>query len=269
MLFNKDLITDDPRALIHCRHSHLEAFRESPAYFKAYYLDKTIEPDEPSAAMRIGLACDLLLLSKAPEKVVVIDEKLSRSTSKASMAKKEQIKRDAQVDGKTWLTQSEYDRVQRMVESARNNRDVSWLLDQPHQAQQQVFWECSWTGWTKRGSLDYLSKDFVIDLKTTGSWNMHPRRLPGHIFTMGNHRQLAHYQEGVESITGEILPTKLIYIGSDAPYAAIVLDVSGMEIDLGHQSNAATCDALEEAYAYNNWDLKIDKRVVFPEWAFR
>ena len=261
MLFNPSLESTDERDLTFCRHSTLEKFRESPAYFKAYFIDKTIEVPEPSAQMRIGSAVDAMLL--APEKhITVIDNVLSKSTSKASMAKKKEVK------SRLWLNQADYDTARRTFAAILAHPDSSAILAQPRESQKQVFWGCQWTEFPKRGTLDILTSSMIVDLKTTASWNLGRRRLSNHIFQSGHHRQLAMYQEGVEAAIGELLPTKLLYAGTDPPYEVVVIDVDGAELDLGWRENRAACLDLEEAYAYQDWTSRNkQKRAVFSNWA--
>lgn len=261
MLFNPDLITDDERDLVRLRHSILERFRDDPKYFYDYHIAKTVKPGEPTAPMRLGSAVDGMLLSNA--KVEVIDEKLSKSTSKASLKKKQEIKAGL------WLSEADHEKAIRMVECARANPDVMALLDAPHECQKQFLWDCPHTGFPKRATLDYFG-EFIIDLKTTSAWNLGGGRLGGFVHSAGHGRQLSLYQEGVAAVTGESKPCKLIYISSDTPHRCLVVDVPQNALDLGHLENETSVRELEDCHFYNSWVQRggYTRTLVFPEWVY-
>lgn len=259
-LFNRDLVTDDERDLVRLRHSILERFRDCPLGFYDYHIAKTIKTGEPTAPMRLGSAVDGMLLSNA--KIEVIDEKLSKSTSKASLKKKRELKSGL------WLSETDYEKAVRMVECARSNPDVMALLEKPHECQKRFLWDCQYTGFPKQATLDYFG-EFIIDLKTTSAWNMGGGRLGGFVHSAGHGRQLSLYQEGVAAVTGEILPCKLIYISSDAPHKSLVVDVPQKALDLGHLENETTVREIEDRAFYNDWSPRhTSVTLSFPDWVY-
>lgn len=255
----QEVTTEAPGSIGILRHHMLETFRESPSLFRATYIDKTVDQEEMSAAMRLGLACDYTVLSGRAADVTVIEEKLVRSTSKESMAKKDQIKTEALAKDGVWLTHSENVRLQRMVDACAKDREFQELLAKNHEAQKRLFWTCQWTGLPKRGTLDYVA-DQIIDLKTTGSWNLHHRRIFRHIFDRGTHRQLAMYQEGWLTLTGQKLPTSIVYVGNDQPHDVVVIPVDQTVVDLGCEENRQTCNDLADALAYGDWRTPLKRQ---------
>lgn len=241
------------------RHYMLETFRESPSLFKATFIDGLVEQEEMTQAMRLGLACDYTVLSGRAADVLVIEDKLVRSTSKESMAKKEQIKSEALARDQVWLTFSENKRLQRMVDACAKDAEFQELLAKDHKAQNRICWTCPWTGIKKRGTVDY-SADIILDLKTTGSWNLHHKRIFRHIFDRGTHRQLAMYQEGWHALTGDKLPTAIAYVGNDQPHDVIIIPIDQSVIDLGWEENRLACNELADALAYGDWRTTLKKQ---------
>lgn len=251
MLFQPNLVTDDPRDLKVCRHSILERFRQSPETFYAVHVAKTVEFGDPNPAMRIGTAVDALTLTPEADKIVVLDEKLVRSKD---AKRKAQEKSKAFEAGKVWLSPAEYNHVQRAVDALRSDPEVAGLLSLNYEAQKEVSWVCPWTDWAKCGHLDYYFPGLIIDLKTTSPWMISESRIYDHIEQWGYKRQLAMYREGIEITTGQGAECKIVVVSTGPPYEVKVIDVSQTELDYAHQENEQTCNLLADWWAYRQYE---------------
>jgi hypothetical protein len=234
------------------RHSILERFRQSPEAFYETHIVNDGEPVEPNAAMRIGTAIDALTLTPEQDKIVVLDNKLVRSRD---AYKKQATKDKATSDNKVWLTPAEYNHVLNAVESLHSDPEVSNLLALRYEAQKEILWTCPWTGFPKRGTLDYFHPGLVCDLKSTSSWNIQDHRIHDHIVTWGYHRQLAMYREGIEITTGESAEAKIIVVATAPPYEVKIIEVSQQDLEVARQENEQTCNALADWLAYRQYEV--------------
>ena len=145
----------------HLSNSMVSAYLRSPAYYKALYIDKTI--DRPiTPALEFGSAVDVLLT----EGQDAFDARFSRKVLKRDDP---DLFEENKSSGKTILSPQMWIKVHQVVDKVSSTEAFKWLTS--HNAMTQVTLTGEIEGIKVKGKLDFLTivKDvaFIDDLKTT------------------------------------------------------------------------------------------------------
>lgn len=263
-LFDPERRSDpyDPRDLRHCSHSILRRFRESIPWFHAVHIAKTVELDDPTKEMRIGSACDTLLLEpdKADDKLICRD--FGRTMS--DRIEKKKLLAKCSAERIAWVTQEDFDTASNMAATARRYHRLDRLMSAKFEAQKVVKWNCPFTDYPCKGVLDYISEELgvIFDLKTCSRYDIQPQRIASHAHNSLVHCQLAMYQLAMEIETGRRYAMKVVFISREPPHEVAVLDVDGDELSLGHQENRITLLELRDCDEYDSW---VSRREAEPQ----
>jgi hypothetical protein len=132
----------------------------------------------------------------------------------------------------------------------------------------------SWTdaetqlGCKGRADLISTSKSAVIDLKTTGDVIM--LKFASIAARMGYHAQLAFYRDGVEALTGERLPVRILVVEQKPPHAVAVYRVGEDELAAGQALYRELLEKVVECRRADWWPGpyvdEVDLRL--PRWAW-
>lgn len=170
---------------------------------------------------------------------------------------------EAYAEGKTPLLTKDLDTARAMRDSIMDH-PVAKLAFTGHRPEASVFWE--------EGSLelkcrpDAWHRSLLVDLKSTVTAD--PREFGRTASNFGYHQSAAHYQDGVEVITGERLPFLFVLAEKTAPYLVSVVELDQDAIDLGRRLNDRAKRIYRECKAANRWPGYPDAEPVsLPTWA--
>ena len=235
-------------------------FRESPALFRAKYIDKTIvEPERPAYAF--GSAAHCLILEgekKFDERFVVSDgPKNPRTgecygrTTKAFGDWLDEM-RSANVEP---ITKAEFEQIQQMRQSINDHVDASALF-QKGVAEQTVRAELVDVPCQSR--LDWLTSvdDFhtVVDLKTCQSI----RKFERDFVFFGYARQMAFYAEMLRQWTNTKPSVYVVAVEKSPPFACGVWFVTPSTIDTATDEILATLVEYRRCVKSNVWPTRFE-----------
>ena len=239
--------------------SKLKHFRKTPAHF---YSAMT-EPAPPMSAQKarslaMGKAFDLYVLEGG---LSAIHRKMAIESADANRRTKEYKEWVAGQNGKTIIAPDLLTSAVRMASCAQAKQRFSDLFGagRPHLS---MIWQCRETGLWCKGEIDWLTDDGVlVDLKSTadcGFWffNRTARRL-------GYVNQLAHYLDGLTTITGAVhRKAKLAAVETAPPFESIVYNVPESIIFEAEDENSERKAQLLRCLETNTWpgypDLEMD-----------
>lgn len=223
-----NLIYDQPfseyRATEGLNKSGIDKLLLCPAEYKAM-LDN---PQEPTPAMRFGSyfhSCALTpAICNAQYHVQDVDPR-----TKAGREEKAQ----AEADGFTVVSASDFDRAGEMLKSLHNHPKVDALLSRLNgDPEVSVYWDMDVDGDTIqcKGRVDRLAilpsgEVVAVDLKTTNG-ALTPDAISRHVATYGYHRQSAWYVHGLAEQGLAVSAFVFIFCQTQSPYlcTAVTLD---------------------------------------------
>ena len=196
--------------------SLLKQIAKSPAHARAYLQQQ----QEPTAAMLFGTAfhtCILELDRFRAEYAVFQGDKRTKdgkATYEALVA-----------DGKTIITQGDYDTLMAMADSIEQHPAASALLNLEHKNEVSMFWEDEETGLQCKCRPDIWAGMILVDLKTTEDAS--PEGFARSIQTYGYGIQAAHYLAGSGA-------DAFIFVAVEkkAPYAVAVYELDPLSLEI-------------------------------------
>jgi len=239
--------------------SSLKAFSTSPAHFVAY---KNRQQHE-TPAMRFGTAVHSATLE--PEKFEDEYKVLTvRRGTKAYKALEEEH------PNAIWLTQTEYEDIQKLKEAVLSHDIASKLLKDC--TAYEVALEGSISGLPFRGFADGVSTKYVVDLKTTQKGA--PRDFTNDAYRQKYHMQGYIYTKLLSELTGqEINEHWLIAVEKSAPYVVTCYKLTKEYLEDGKTELERL---VNEYKKWNGEPLGYDKNTVFgyfdldvPSWAIK
>jgi hypothetical protein len=257
--------------------SMLETFRESRRTYFARYVAKTEPHPIPSIAMRLGTLVHKRLLEPARYAAeLFIVPKNAPDDAPWDMRKKAHKQAwkdmldahgaDDAVDDALAET------VELIAASVLGNWHARTLLMKAGEPEFPIFWTDQETGLDLKCMVDWWSKPFPIDIKTTR--NPAPDSFAKDCVTLGYHRKRAHYMAGIQAFTGEDLPLVHLAVGNQPPYACCPYEIDDTDCDgksLGYRQWRQTLRALAECHDSGDWSEPFENQIVslrLPGWAF-
>lgn len=141
-------------------YSSLKAFKKSPQHFVHYLMTRF----EPTPAMVTGSAFDCMVLTPDSfEKEYAVIPKVDRRTKSGKEA---YVLWLAKNEGKTHITQDQYNQAIAMKESLMSNDIGSRIVNFKGQVQKKLLWSDKETGFDFVGYADKDCKDYILDVKT-------------------------------------------------------------------------------------------------------
>ena len=195
-------------------YSSLKSFIKSPAHFLSYKRRDFVE----SASMRLGTAVHSALLE--PEEF----EKIYDVTDlrKNTKAYKEMLSNNPK---KIYLNNSDWRSIQEIKRRFEQNREATELLDLCSKRETEV--KADIQGVPFRGFVDAMSKDVIIDLKTTQDAS--EEGFSRSVYNFSYHLQAAIYKE----LTGA-KEFYIIAIENTAPHNICIYQLSQDALDSGY-----------------------------------
>jgi hypothetical protein len=176
----------------------------------------------------------------------------------------------AAADGKTVLTEAQYETAIAIRDAVRGNALAMWYLDRGD-PEKTLTWTDPVTRLRCKGRLDWFSRSHpcVVDLKTAR--DIDARMFGASAARMGYHRQLAMYANG--AVANELLvdPRAVIIAVENAPpheVAVYALDADALAA--GAEEVAALLACLKTCIETNRWPGRYEKEqtLELPSWLF-
>lgn len=212
-----------------------------------------------SDAFTLGTAAHSLILEGDTSGIVIVEAD-NWLTKDAKAAKAEAL-----AEGKQPLLTKEMAQVFMMRDSVMAH-PLARAAFTGHKAEQSVFWEED--GLKLKCRPDAWKPGLLVDLKTTV--NADPREFGKTAYNFGYHQSAAHYQDGVEAMTGERLPFLFVLVEKTAPYLVSVVELDVEAVAAGHAMNSRakaiyrTCTQTGVWYGYESEDP-----VELPHWGLK
>ena len=176
----------------------------SPARF-AWERD---HPTPTTDALEIGSAVHSFILGSGP---TVSEVKADSWRTKAAQEERDAHRRAGMIP----LLTADFERALR-VATAVSRHPLAGQIITEGQAESSMYWIDSDTGITCRGRIDFLRANAIVDVKTT--IDATPEAFRKSIANFGYDVQAAHYQDGIEALTGDRLPFVFVVVEKTPPY---------------------------------------------------
>jgi hypothetical protein len=211
-------------------------------------------------AYDLGTVAHSLILEGDESGVKVIDvgEKRGKAwTEPADAAKSE---------GKIPLKTAEWDQVKGMRDSVMRH-PLARAAFTGHQAEQSVFWQ-ELDGLMLKCRPDAWKPGLLVDLKTTV--NADPREFGRTAYNLGYAQSAAHYTDGVQMATGEILPFIFVLVEKSAPYLVSVVQLDDDALTAGRALNERAKSIYRDCNETGIWPgYESNEPIKLPWWGLR
>jgi hypothetical protein len=173
--------------------------------------------------------------------------------------------------GKVPCDKAMLETVDAVSKSIRKHPHFAALLGDGGTAEHSLFWIDSETGIECKCRLDWLGQ-FALDLKTTA--RVTPAGYARQLVSMGYHRKLAHYTEGIRATLGEPIPFVHVAAETEWPYRVAIYEIDDRDRDgirLGVAQRRETLRTLADCLAKDDWREPWETQVTalrLPGWAF-
>jgi hypothetical protein len=263
-------------------NTQLSKLRRSPAHLQAWLAD----PPEPTEALRIGSAADVLTLT--PERFA--DQYLPGGACAAITKGGEPcgnggtryarglwfcgVRGHAPEEteppiGKTILTPAEADRCIRIAAAVWEHRGASRILSSGS-PQTAIFWRDTETDLTCKALLDWWAPAIgtVADLKTARDAS--PAAFSRAIADYGYHRQVAFYRAGLAAHGEDAAHCVFLAVEKDPPFAVAAYRLSDVSVGEGEIQARELLLRYAECRASNRWPAYGDDiaEITLPAWAY-
>ena len=265
-----DMSAEDYRSAEGLNKSSIDKLLRCPL---EYRLEGTM-PDEQTPSMAFGTLVHSLLLEndKISDSYHVMTQP---ATTKAGKAEKAQ----ALAEGKTIISQTDWDKAMLMRSNALSHPAAGWLLDLSGFPEVSLFWELpTEAGRTRqcKGRVDAVVTlpegrgEVLLDLKTH-SGSVSPSEIERTVFKYGYHRQAGWYLDGYERVTGRRpLGFYFIFLSTAAPYLVTACKIADQAADIGYGECLKAEKLLHECETSGTWPSYSDKliEVDLPSWVY-
>lgn len=224
----------------------------TPAHYK---WDQTHPKN--SDAFTLGTAAHSLILEDDTSGIDIVpaDNWMTKVAKEA--------KAEALAAGKQPLLLKEMAQVVAMRDSVMRH-DVARELFTGHRAEDSVFWDEDGSMFKCRP--DAWKPDILVDLKTTV--NADPREFGKTAYNFGYHQSAAHYIDGVQKATGELLPFTFVLVEKTAPYLVSVVTLDEVAVESGRALNERAKRIHAECTVSGNWPgYPTTEPIHLPMWA--
>lgn len=146
--------------------------------------------------------------------------------------------------GKQFIEKSEYDILLGISKAISADEDAKRYLNGTGKSELSILWNDTETGLLCKARIDYKTS-VINDLKTTedASQGAFERSIANY----GYHRQAAHYRNGWEALTGEILPFVIIAVEKSSPFSVMAQPIDAEAIEVGCTEVAEALRNIAEA----------------------
>ncbi len=248
------------RAAPGCNYSSLKHMATSPMHYK-HALE---HPPDENPAMLIGRATHTAVFE--PDRFQL--EYAVWSASRRTNAYKA-FSEECQAQGRSVLTESEYEDVLAIRDSVRGIPAVARLLEKGR-AETSLFWRNPQTGIECKGRLDYVSAEkAILDLKTTLS--IDEGWFAKQAWKMRYFHQAAMYREGYaeSSSKGSILPFGIIAVERKPPHACRLFWLDQDSLEIAHEEYISWLEQVRSCTETGVWPgpEPAETELKAPGWA--
>jgi hypothetical protein len=233
-------------------HSKLEVFRRRPQLYYRRYITKTIDVEQPTAALRLGSAvhCSVLEPLEMPRRFAVRPDGIDRRTKEG---KERFAAFEQQHAGKEILDMDEAAQVIAMTDAVRQNDLAAQLLAH---GQPELSWrtggsmtlQCRTDWFNRDGCALTDGRPYIVDLKTTESLSS------DEFFKYGYHRQAGFYLPLVTELLGTpVFDFFFIAVEKVEPFGVAVYRMTDDACALGQDETVADLTRLKECMTSGHW----------------
>ena len=190
----------------------------------AKYDYQRAHPKPPTDAMEFGSAIHSLILGGPQVRAVDSDS----WRTKAAQAERDELR----AEGRIPLLAAEYERADIMRAAVTGHPLASAILSKG-QAETSAYWIDGETGITCRARPDWLRSNAIADLKSAADAS--PAGFSKAVANFGYALSAAHYQDGIEALTGERLPFVFIVVEKEPPHLVGVYDLDEDALRYGRE----------------------------------
>jgi hypothetical protein len=159
---------------------------------------------------------------------------------------------EARERGDVPLLAREYAKAQAMVDALRAHPLASAVLS-GGKPEQSIFWVDDDTGVCRRGRIDWLRPNAIVDYKTTSVGGADPERFAKTAVDFGYHMQAAWYTDGAAALGLGALPFVFVVQEKEPPYLVSVVQLDEDALRIGRDLNAAALSIYAECESAGEW----------------
>lgn len=217
---------------------------------------------EPTAAMALGtlMHCGVLEpLQFAARYAIAPDFHLEpgnttasgqASTSKATRYVRTKMEEFARANvGREVVARDWYDQAVLVVRRLCDNETARELVNGRGPVEASLVWEDQQTGLRCKARIDKVSRQRIVDIKTTRQLSLFDRAVGNY----GYHRQLAHYMDGWATLMGEVLEPWIIAIENTPPCCCRAAPLHPDSLTDGIAERSKLMHQLAECLATDTW----------------
>jgi len=240
--------------------SMLKALNQSPRYYEAKYITKTI-PSVSSPSMLIGSAVHCLALEpdEFDKRYVVCPFSNRRTKAYKEWASEE--KRDV-------LTGVEMGKVRKAANALFTHPFIKAVLEAPGKVEHTLEWDCPNTNLPCKARPDKLSGSVVLDIKTTQ--NCSRTSFERSVSDYGYYLQQEHYLRGAYACEGSEDPMFMFAVVETLPpFRVRAMRLDAESEGIGHEAYDRLIAELAERMRDDNWSDPEEKELIdisLPKW---
>lgn len=231
-------------------------------YWYEYLSNQFIKPDDTEALIFGNALHTMILEPNEFDKRYFVADKVDRRTKEGKFRHSEMMQ---EAGDRILITDHLHFKLQLMNESIKRNEQAAELLKNG-KAEQSIYWTDEETGLVCKCRPDLWHKNMIIDLKTTASAAY--RDFQSSCYKYGYHIQAGMIQEGVKSVTGQIIKD-FVFIATEkeAPYATAVYILDDEAIAQGVREFKKLLKTLKKSQVENDWSTYDTQILTLPAYA--
>lgn len=242
--------------------SKLILLDKSPHHFWYEVFSGLAETKKATPAMILGSAFHTLLLEPSLfSKEYAVSYKIDRRTTKG----KEEYKIFmAENEGKIFLSEDEFNKVNKMVCLVKEHEVVTTLLDEA-QFEQSIFWTDKETGIQFKTRPDIWSSKVIVDLKT--SWDTNNYSFMRSALKYGYYLQAGMAFEACKAIGKPFEMFVVLAVEKEEPYAPSVFMMTDEALQFGIDQFHSYKRKLKECLDNDKWPAYSVQELGIPKYA--
>jgi len=217
----------------------------------------------PRAAFDFGHAAHAFVLGVGAQIVSIDADDWRTKAAKEAGA-------EARARGAVPLLAREYEKAAAMEATLAAHPLASAVLS-GGKPEQSLFWVDEDTGVTRRGRIDWLRPNAIVDYKTTTAGGADPERFAKAAVDFGYHMQAAWYCDGAAALGLGALPFVFVVQEKEPPYLVSVVQLDDEALRIGRELNALALSIYAECESAGEWPGYPEEvvTVALPSWYAR
>lgn len=249
--FSCDITNEKYHASAGLSNSSIGMLLDCPKKYWDKYLNPDKPPQESSPALRFGnmVHCYLLEHEEFYQRYVVGPD-INKNSNEYKAFK-------AECAGRIVIDKDEEEILQNILKAVNEHKFAKHLLKNGH-AEQSIFWHDSETGVLCKTRPDYMTQNYIVDVKTTrgASWEDFGKSIKNY----GYHRQAALALAGREAISGLRNSNFInLCIEPERPYIVSPFLMSDEAIQQGILEYKRGLRIFKECSDANHWPVYVEE----------